>query len=163
MCLSPSLFPLPPLSPTVLEPYLKAKRKTGFNTPARALGAASPAGAPHRPDGHRSSAAPEGGSPQRGPHVPVPRRAPGRADPRRGPTRGFQCQPRPCGGPPLLEGRSSSAPPHTLAAGRRCGQIAEREAAPAALEQRQYDFPRGLRGNYSALTPTPRLFFFFFR
>lgn len=66
MCLSPSLFPLPPLSPTVLEPYLKAKRKTGFNTPACALGAESPSGAPHRPDGDHSSAAPGAGSPQKG-------------------------------------------------------------------------------------------------
>lgn len=32
VCLSPSLFPLPPLSPTVLEPYLQAKRDSGVSS-----------------------------------------------------------------------------------------------------------------------------------
>lgn len=159
MCLSPSLFPLPPLSPTVLEPYLKAKRKTGFNT---RLPAPSEGRAPRSPAPARRRSPQKG--PARGSHVCRCRAEPGLCRPTPGADTRLSVTPPALSRAPAPGGRSSSTPPHAFAAGRPCGAAVGAgggsRSAFAAPEQRQYDFPRGLCGNYSVLTPTPRLFFF---
>lgn len=162
MCLSPSLFPLPPLSPTVLEPYLKAKRKTGFNTPVRAFGGASPAGATHRPDG---------GQPERcrpgcvsGPRVSAPRCSPGRGWPAPGTRARLSWgSPGPAPGPWHPGGHSSlkhTHTPRTPAACRGCRHGGTpRSSALAALEQLKR-FPRGSKRVFIPQThPHQELFF----
>lgn len=155
MCLSPSLFPLPPLSPTVLEPYLKAKRKTGFNTPARALRGASPAGTTHRPDGARSSAAPRGVPPTGATRVSAALQL--RASPTH--PAAFGGGRRPCLAGPLAAGGPKSLAPPPFAGGwgvrAAAGGGALRSRALAALEERPDYLPVGLSG-FSLLTHPTR-------
>lgn len=156
MCLSPSLFPLPPLSPTVLEPYLKAKRKTGFNTPARALVGASSAGAAHRPGAPFSPPPAPGGDSPKGSALRATRVSTA-LQPRGAPAHSVGFHAAACGAPwPCREtlapggAEQFNIPTPTAFAGSGVPAAAgagERMAAALWLrwKRRNKDFPLGLR------------------